>query len=118
MAEMGEIIKRPSPKAERLWMNNDHKLVILWGIYRKWTMTLTAKKIGASEATVRKYKHKILLAPSLVLGLPIVSAKGPSQYQCRFCGEIRKSRKTVTRHFLHHVFPPEIADNLDLRGVK
>ena len=117
IAEIGDRVKNRPPRQKHDRLDDDDRLLILWGTSRGWTIKKIAMALPASQTTVKNFKAKIFDEPVSVFDLPVLVETGPKAYQCRLCGESRGSRAKAMRHVLAHILPEEIARGVPLNRV-
>jgi len=117
LAEIGDRVANRPPRQKHDHMDDDDRLLILWGASRGWTIRKIAAPLPASQTTVKNYKAKIFDNPVSVFDLPVLVETGPKAFQCRLCGESRGSRAKAMRHVLAHILPEEIARGVPLNRV-
>lgn len=115
---IGDRVKHLAPRAKYAHLDDDDKLVIIWGLSRGWSTEKIARSLPASSGTIKNYKAKIFDEPGLVFELPILVQEGPKSYECQICGERRGSRLNGMRHVLSHTFPYEVARDTPLDGIE
>ena len=116
--EIGDRLKAPPPRAKNAHLDDDDKLLILWGTSRGWSVKKIAQALPSSPTTVKNYRARIFDDPGLVFQLPVLVQIGPKVFQCQLCGESRPSRLKAMRHFLAHILPHEVARDVPLSGVE
>ena len=117
LAEIGDRVKNRPPRQKHDRLDDDDRLLILWGASRGWTIKKIAMALPASQTTVKSFKAKIFDNPVSVFDLPVLMETGPKAHQCRLCGESRGSRAKAMRHVLAHILPEEIARGVPLNRV-
>jgi len=117
MKVIGDRVKGGPPRAKFAHLDDDDKLLIIWGLSRGWSAEKIARALPASGGTVKNFKSKILDDPAVVFDLPILVQTGPKSHQCQICGQSRGSRLKGMRHVLDHVLPYEVARDTTLDGV-
>ena len=117
LAEIGDRVKNRPPRQKHDRLDDDDRMLILWGTSRGWTIKKIAMALPASQTTVKNYKAQIFDDPVSLFDLPMLVETGPKAYQCRLCGERRGSRAKAMRHVLAHILPEEIARGVDLSRV-
>ena len=118
MHVIGDRVKHLPPRAKYAHLDDDDKLVIIWGLSRGWSTQKIARSLGASSGTIKNYKNKIFDDPRRVFDLPILVELGPKSYECQICGERRGSRIKAMRNVLSHCFPYEVARDTPLDGIE
>ena len=118
MAVIGDRVRNRPPRAKNAHLDDDDRLVILYGLSRGWSAAKIAEALPASEGTVKSYKAEIVDEPGLVFDLPVLVQSGPRSHDCQICGESRGSRVRGMRHVLAHVFPYEVARDAPLGDVE
>ena len=114
IAEIGDRVKNRPPRKKYDRLDDDDKMLILWGASRGWTVKKIAMALPAGQTTVKNYKAQIFENPVLVFDLPVVMETGPKAFRCSLCGERRGSRAKAMRHVLAHILPEEIARGVNL----
>ena len=117
LSEIGGRVKSRPPRQKYDHLDDDDRLLIVWGTSRGWTIKKIAMALPASEKTVKSYKARIFDDPVSLFDLPVLVETGPKAYQCRLCGERRGSRAKAMRHVLAHSLPEEIARGVNLSRV-
>ena len=117
LAQIGDRVKNRPPRKKYDRLDDDDKMLILWGASRGWTVKKIAMALPAGQTTVKNYKARIFDDPGLVFDLPVLEEIGAKVYRCRLCGERRGSRDKVMRHVLAHILPEEIARGVNLGRV-
>ena len=115
--EIGERVKNRPPRQMHDRLDDDDRLLILWGASRGWTNRKIAMALPASQTTIKNFRARIFNDPVSVFNLPVLVETGPKAHQCRLCGEIRGSRAKAMRHVLAHILPEEIARGVPLNRV-
>ena len=111
---IGDRVKDRPPRAKNSHLDDDDKLVILWGWSRGWTIKRTAETLPTSQSTVKNYRSRVFEDPATVFELPILKLVGPKSHECGLCGESRSSGTRAMRHVLAHVLPHEVARDTPL----
>ena len=114
LAEIGDRVKNRPARQKHDHLDDDDKLLILFGTARAWTIKKIALTLPASQTTVKTFRAKIFDDPASVFDLPVLAEIGPKSHQCRLCGERRESRFKAMRHVLAHILPEEIARGVPL----
>jgi len=117
MKVIGDRVKNRPARAKFAHLDDDDKLLIIWGLSRGWSAEKIARTLPASGGTVKNYKSKILDDPAVVFELPILVQTGPKSHHCQICGQIRGSYLKGMRHVLDHVLPYEVARDTPLNEV-
>ncbi len=118
MAVIGDRVKDRPERVKHAHLDDEDKLLILWGLSRNWSAGKIARVLPASPGTVNNFKTRIFDDPGLVFQLPVLVQTGPRVHQCQICGETRPSRIKGMRHVLSHIFPREVARDIPLDGVE
>lgn len=118
MAAIGDRVRERPRREKHAHLDDDDKLVILWGLSRGWATGKIARALPASPGTVKNYRARIFDNPGLVFDLPVLTQTGPRVHQCQLCGEDRPSRIKGMRHVLAHIFPYEVARDMPLDEVE
>lgn len=116
LAEIGDRVKNRPPRQKHDHLDDDDKMLILFGTSRGWTIKKIALTLPASQTTVKSFRTKIFEDPVSVFNLPVLVETAPKAFQCRLCGESRESRAKAMRHVLAHILPEEIAKGVPLDG--
>jgi len=103
------------PREKWTPLNVDDKLLLLWGMYREYSIRQIGLFVQCSIESVRKYRDTVLDDPLLIFDLPVYVQQGPKIYRCNFCGAHKESKSNIIRHVLSHVVPAEMARDVDLR---
>ena len=118
LAEIGDRVKNRPPRQKHDHLEDDDKILILFGTSRAWTIKKMALTLPASQTTVKNFRTKIFNDPISVFELPVLIEIAPKTHQCRLCGESRGSRTKAMRHVLAHILPEEIARGVPLDGLR
>ena len=118
LAEIGDRVKNRPPRQKHQRLDDDDRMLILWGTSRGWTIRNLARTLPSSQTTIKNFRAKIFEDPASVFELPVLLEIGPKSHQCRLCGESRGSRAKAMRHVLAHVLPEEIARGVPLNGLR
>ena len=118
LAVIGDRVKDRPPRVKHAHLDDDDRLLVLWGLSRGWAAGKIARAVGCSPGTVKNYKNRIAQEPGQVFQLPVLVQTGVRLHQCQLCGETRPSRIKGMRHVLAHVFPYEVARDLPLDDVE
>ena len=113
---IGSRVQDRPPRAKNAHLDDDDKLVILWGLSRGWTIKRTAETLPTSQSTVKNFRAKVFEDPAVVFELPVLTQAGAKAHQCGLCGESRPTRMKGMRHVLAHVLPHEVARDTPLGG--
>ena len=113
-AEIGDRLKHLPPRAKNAHLDDDDKLLILWGTSRGWSIKRIAQALPSSPTTVKTYRANVYRDPVQVFDLPVLAQVATKNYQCRLCGESRPTRTKAMRHVLSHVLPYEMAKDMPL----
>ncbi len=91
----------------------ERDIVVVWGLYRGWTVAFTAKTARAHPATIRRRRAFYAANPAALFELPILH-RGLRVYRCEFCGSHipTKSERAAREHVAEHVLSPEIVKSL------
>ncbi len=117
LAEIGDRVKNRPPRQKHDRLDDDDKMLIVWGSSRGWTNKKIAMALPASQTTVKNYKAKVFYDPVSVFDLPVLVETGPKAVRCRLCDETRGSRAKAMRHVLAHILPGEMARGVPLNRV-
>ena len=98
-------------------LNVDDKLLLLWGMYREYSIRQIGILVGCAAESVRKYRDAVLDDPLLVFELPVYVQQGPKIFRCEFCSAHKETKSNIIRHVLAHVVPAEMARDVDLRST-
>jgi hypothetical protein len=93
----------------------DDKLMILWGLYREYSMRHIAGLLPCAIDTVRHFKNDVYEDPLLAFEIPVYIQAGAKKFRCAFCASTKPNKSTIIRHVLSHIVPTEIAQGVDLR---
>ncbi|MDA1129865.1 MAG: hypothetical protein O2913_14410 [Chloroflexi bacterium] len=118
LAAIGDRVKDRPPKAKHAHLDDDDKLVILWGLSRGWAARKIARAVPCSEGSVKNYKNRLFEDPGVLFELPLLLQTAPKVHQCQLCREQRPSRSKAMRHVLSHVLPYEVARDIRLDDVE
>ena len=118
MDAIGDRVKDRPPRAKNAHLDDDDRLVIIWGLSRGWTAGKIARTLPASVGTVKNFKAKILDEPACVFELPVLVQSGPRSHDCQICGGSRASRIKGMRHVLGHILPLEVARDMPLGDIE
>ena len=113
-----DVIGDRPPRAKNAHLDDDDKLVIVYGLSRGWSAAKIADALPASIGTVKRYKAQIMDNPGLVFELQVLVQTAPRSFQCQLCREQRQSRSKAMRHVLAHVLPYEVARDIRLDDVE
>jgi hypothetical protein len=113
-AEIGDRVKHLPPCAKNAHLDDDDKLLILWGTSRGWPIKRIAQALPSSPTTVKNYRKDIYRDPVQVFDLPVLVQVATKNHQCQMCGESRPTRTKAMRHVLSHVLPYEMARDFPL----
>ena len=111
---IGDRLKDQQPRAHYSHLDDDDRLLILWGLYRGWSIRKTAETLPTSQSTVKNFRAKLFQDPAIVFEIPVLKLTEPKSYQCSLCGETRPTRMKGMRHVLAHVLPYEVARDVPL----
>ena len=117
LAEIGDRVKNRPARQKHDRLDDDDKMLILFGTSRAWTIKKMALTLPASQTTVKNFRTKIFNDPMSLFELPVLVETAPKVHQCRLCGETRGSRTKAMRHVLAHILPEEIARGVPLDGL-
>ena len=112
--DIGEQLDKPRIRKKGGPLGTSEILTILWGQCHGWSKKEIAYFANVGVLTVRNQVDGFYDNPLGVLELPVITRLGPNSFQCRFCSETRSRRTQTQRHFLSHLFAPEIAQNINL----
>ena len=118
LTEIGDRVRSRPPRQKHDHLDDDDKMLILWGTSHGWTIKKIALTLPASQTTVKNFRAKIFEDPASVFELPVLVTTGPKSHQCRLCGESRGSRIKAMRHVLAHILPEEIARGMALDSLR
>ena len=118
MEVIGDRVRNRPPRAKNAHLDDDDKLVILWGLSRGWSAGKIAEALPASISTIKNFKGRIFDDPGLVFELPLLIQTSPRSHQCRICGEERPNRIRGMRHILGHIFSYEMARDMPLGDLE
>ena len=117
LTEIGDRVKSRPARQKHDRLDDDDKMLILFGTSRAWTIKKIALTLPASQTTVKNFRAKIFDDPASVFELPVLVEVALKSHQCRLCGESRGSRAKAMRHVLAHILPEEIARGVPLDGL-
>ena len=86
-------------------MTSEERRFVLWGLSEGWSAARIGRALGVNEATVRRFRHRFLKEPVLLLELGLFEMVGSAyddEYRCLVCSESFLRRQTVERHVLEH----------------
>ena len=91
----------------------ERDIIVVWGLYRGWADTFTAKTARVHPMTIRRRKAFYAANPAALFELPILH-RGLRIYRCEFCGSQipTKSEKAAREHVAEHVLSPELVKSL------
>ena len=115
-AEIGDRVKHLPARAKNAHLDDDDKLLILWGTSRGWSIKRIAQALPSSPTTVKNYRKDIYRDPVQVFDLPVLVLVAAKSHQCQMCGESRPTRTKAMRHVLSHILAYEIARDFPLGG--
>lgn len=118
MAVIRDRVRERPPRAKHAHLDDDDKLLVLWGLSRGWAAGKVARTIPCRPGTVKNYKNRIAGEPGLVFQPPVLVQIGVRLQQCQLCGETRPCRVKAMRHVLAHILPYEVARDLPLNVVE
>ena len=118
MEVIGDRVRNRPPRAKNAHLDDDDRLLIVYGLSKGWSARKIAQALPASEGTVKRYKAQIMDDPGCVFDLPVLVQTGTKSHQCQLCREERPSRIRGMRHVLWHILPTEIARDTVLGGAK
>ena len=105
------------PREKGTPLTVDDKLLLLWGMYREYSLRQIGIFVSCATESVRKYRDTIFDDPLLIFELPVFVQQGPKIFRCNFCGAHKESKSHIIRHVLSHVVPAEMARDVDLRAT-
>ncbi len=117
LTEIGDRVRSRPARQKHDHLDDDDKMLILWGTSHGWTIRKIALTLPSSQTTVKNFRAKIFEDPASVFELPVLVETGPKAHQCRLCGESRGTRAKAMRHVLAHILPKEIARGVPLDGL-
>ena len=90
----------------------ERSLIVLWSMYRGWTDTITAQKLGVHASTVARYRQQFIKDAGAIFRCPVLhkrlKGKDPL-WICQFCGEEMRGAEVAAReHVASHVLSPDI----------
>ena len=118
MEVIGDRVRNRPPRAKNAHLDDDDKLVILYGLSRGWSAAKIAEALPASVGTIKNFKARIFDDPGSVFDLPVLAQSGPRSHDCQICGEAKASRVKGMRHVLAHILPYEVARDVPLDRVE
>ena len=96
----------------------ERDLVVVWSLYRHWTVDATARVLGVHPSTARRYQRAIWSFPPRLCFLPLLrqSVKADKTlWTCEICGaEMRCRERAARKHVALHVIPPWIITTFGL----
>ena len=95
----------------------DDKLLLLWGMYREYSLRQIGVLVNCAAESVRKYRDIVFDNPLIIFDLPVYVQQAPKIYRCNFCGAHKEAKAVIIRHVLSHVVPSEMARDVDLRST-
>jgi hypothetical protein len=116
-AEIGDRLKHLPPRAKNAHLDDDDKLLILWGTSRGWPIKRIAQALPSSPTTVKNYRKNVYRDPVQVFDLPVLVQVAAKNHQCQMCGESRPTRTKAMRHVLSHFLAYEMARDFPLGGL-
>lgn len=116
MDQIGHRVTERPQRAKYSHLDDEDRMLILWGWARGWTVKRTAEELPTSLSTVKNYRARVFDGPSVVFELPVLKLTGPKTHQCGLCGETRPTRMKGMRHVLSHILPYEVARDVPLDG--
>ena len=111
---IGDRVKDRPPRTKYAHLDDDDKLLVIWGMSRGWTIRRTAETLPTSQSTVKNYRSRVFEHPAIVFELPVLTMTEPKAHQCGLCGESRATRQKGMRHILAHILPYEVARDVPL----
>ena len=118
MAVIGDRVKDRPQRVKHAHLDDEDKLLIIYGLDRGWAVGKIARAVPCSPSTVKNFKNHIFDDPGQVFQLRVLVKTGPRSHQCQVCGETRPSRIKGMRHVLSHIFPYEMARDMPLDEVE
>ena len=97
-------------------MTSEERRFVMWGLSEGWSAARIGWALGVNEATVRRFRHRFLKEPNLLLGLGLFEMVGSAyddEYRCLVCSESVVARRTIERHVLAHF----VDDDLQLGSL-
>ncbi len=116
-AEIGDRVKHLPARAKNAHLDDDDKLLILWGTSRGWSIKRIAQALPSSPTTVKNYRKDIYRDPVQVFDLPVLVQVAAKNYQCQMGGESRPTRTKAMRHVLYHILAYEVARDFPLGSL-
>ena len=114
MEVIGDRARNRSTREKNSHLDDDDRLLIVYGLSRGWSAGKIADALPASISTIKNFKARISDDPVSVFDLPVLVQSGPRSHDCQICGEGRGSRVKGMRHVLAHVLPYEVARDMPL----
>ena len=116
-AEIGDRVRHLPARTKNAHLDDDDKLLILWGASRGWTIKKIAQALPSSPTTVKSYRKSMYRDPVQVFDLPVLVQVAAKNHQCQMCGESRPTRTKAMRHVLSHFLAYEMARDFPLGGL-
>ena len=85
----------------------ERDIVYLWGVYRRWSLSLIGRKVGLSRQSCHKRGLYFRDNPVAIFDCPVMTT-GPKVHTCGFCGHTSPVRGRVAEererlHVARHV---------------
>ena len=86
----------------------ERDVVVLWGMYRGWANTFSARMIHSTRGWVRKRKEFFSQDPRTIFEMPVLH-QSQRIFRCEFCGDHLpyKAEKQARMHVASHVVSQE-----------
>ena len=88
----------------------ERDLVVVWSMYRGWTVEVTARALGVHPSTARRYRRAFWSFPPRLCFLPLLRRSVRADrtlWTCELCGaEMRGRERAARRHVALHVVEP------------
>ena len=94
---------------KRTAMTIERDIVVLWGIFRRWSNAGIAKMAGAGVKTIRRRKMFFTATPEAIFSLEVLYKGQRGFYRCEFCGEamVKIPEQKAREHVAYHVVTME-----------
>ena len=112
-----ELFRRNGKGAARKF-RLERDIVIVWSIYRQWTVDATARALGVHLSTAGRHRRAISSFPPRLCFLPLLRQSVRADrtlWTCEICGaEMRGRERAARKHVALHVVPPWIITTIGL----
>lgn len=96
----------------------ERDIVVLWGMYRGWSMPVMADAVMVSIPAIERVRRKFINEPYAIFRCPVlhkVLRADKPLWTCQFCGEqMREAERKAREHVASHVLSSDI---IELNGV-